>query len=74
MRNKPPLLLYLLKRTDYYGYDEYDSLIVAATSQSKAKKIEVKFWTSPENISAEFIGTAGTKTKPGIILGSFNAG
>jgi hypothetical protein len=41
--------LWLVERTNYFGYDEYDSLVVAANTAEDAKKIHPST-TSEHNI------------------------
>lgn len=68
--------LYLIKRTDHVGYDDYDALVVAAESEIKALSIEPEMgWKAfAPTFTIELIGTARAITKAGVVLGSFNAG
>ena len=79
--------IYLLNRTDKYGYDEYDSLVVIAESEEDAKTIDfdgsnILEYDCPSNcwvdnvnlINVELIGKADINQKRGVVLASFNAG
>jgi len=68
--------LWLLKRTDNVSYDEYDSFVVRATTEKKARVIarknnSVSSWTDDVFIECKRLSVRG---KAEIILGSFNAG
>lgn len=77
--------LYLIKRTDKIGWDEWDSIVVAAKTPKDAIKIHpsgrvvgwneiFSGWTNnPKNVKVTLIGEAEQK-EPGVILASFNAG
>jgi hypothetical protein len=67
--------LYFVHRGSSCGYDEYDSAVVCANSASNA--IEIVYancsessWPRNKKDYAELIKS----TKPGMIVGSFNAG
>ena len=71
--------LYLLKRTDEWGYDEYDSLVYAAESAQDAVDMSLKDdmyddWTTQNYIDITFLGFAESNITRGKIIGSFNAG
>jgi len=78
--------IYLIKRTDRWGYDNYDSVVVAAESAEEAVKInpDIEGWdceagfsswaASPDLVQATLLGTAAPDTESGIILASFNGG
>jgi|688.fasta_scaffold2128377_2 hypothetical protein len=81
--------LYLLEQEENSGYDTYDSMVVAAETEDKARLIHPNTWldnpwdrtkfnrdwaTSPDQVSVKLIGTAVEGTKSGVILSSFNAG
>lgn len=69
--------LYLISQTVNNEYDTYDSAVVAAPSAQAAKKMEpgsLECWTTPNNVTVKYLGTAKPRTKAGVILGSFNAG
>lgn len=73
------LNLYLVARTDKLGYDEYDSMIVAAESIDAARSMRPGIgdwtWTSQDNLTVSQIGIASEDiTEPKVILSSFNAG
>lgn len=78
--------LYLVKRTDEVGYEEYDSMVVAASSEDEARTTHPDgrwdeewagwswvFISDIESLSVELIGTAKDGLD-GLILASFNAG
>jgi hypothetical protein len=79
--------IYLLSQEDNIDYDTFDSVVVAAESEEKARLIHpdtlnedpwednYPSWAdSPDNVRVEFLGVAKEGTKEGIILASFNAG
>lgn len=82
--------LYLLMQDENSGYDTYDSMVVAAETEDRARLIHPNTWsdnpwdrtkllyrdwaTSPDQVSVTLIGTAVEGTKAGVILSSFNAG
>ena len=77
--------LYLLTQDEETGYDTFDSMVVAAKSETDAKSIHPYgdgawgYWSgcwpkSPECVDAKFIGYAVEGTPSGVILSSFNAG
>ena len=76
----------LVKRTDRWGYDEYDACVVQAMNEEQAKKVsphnyEIEdkqngvllrnYWN--DNLIATLIGINNNK-EPKLILSSFNAG
>ncbi len=84
-----PLYLYLVERTDNWGYDDYDAFVCAAASEDDARNMR------PEGLHAEWdrifdpwvhssakdtlkvtlIGRASRTTKePQVVLASYNAG
>ncbi|UQT02655.1 helicase superfamily 1/2, ATP-binding protein [Serratia phage vB_SmaM-Sureiya] len=65
--------LYIVERTDSVGYDEYDSCVVAALSESDAKYEATELWSKYDPVTVKFIGIADSK-EPGVIHSSFNAG
>jgi hypothetical protein len=66
------LKLWLIRRTDGVGYDEYDADVVVAKDEKSARNLS--HVGSHQGSIAEIIGTAIKGTKEGVILGSFNAG
>jgi hypothetical protein len=77
--------LYLLTQDVETGYDTYDSVVVAAKTETDAKSIHPegddawRYWSgcwpwSPESVSVKLIGKAVKGTPAGVILSSFNAG
>ena len=79
--------LYLISRTDDWGYDEFDSFVVAAESEENAFKLYPAMkdsaddgfkysnygWTFRENLKIECIGESYSKEEK-VIISSFNAG
>ena len=68
--------IYLVTRTDKWGYDEFDSIIVATKNVYNAKRIKERDcfgWTTSDYLEVELIGV-GNQEKECIILESFNAG
>ena len=75
--------IYKISQTANKDYDTYDSAIVLAPDAETAKKItpcgddeyDIKsYWTQPENVKVELIGTACPEITDVIILASYNAG
>lgn len=71
--------LYLLERLDDVGYDEFDSIVVAAATQQAACAIRPRCGWIPDNQAEDgvtlriaLIGTTHLPT--GIVHTSFNAG
>lgn len=78
--------LYRISQTVNYGWDTYDSAIVAAETENDARNIHPSgnnsnfggicswsTWCEPEDVNIELIGTAVTGIE-GVVLASFNAG
>ena len=86
----PTLNLYLLTQDDEEGYDTWDSCVVAAEDEHKARLIhpreawsknsgwgsgDLSGWAhKPENVKVLFIGIAASDIEAGVVLASFNAG
>lgn len=76
--------LYLLTQDVETGWDTYDSVVVAAKTETDAKSIHpctILGWgsrgdwpKSPESVDVKLIGKAVKGTPAGVILASFNAG
>jgi hypothetical protein len=80
--------IYIARRTDNHDYDEYDALIIVATNAVMAQLIIAngpdygrgpigEYFTGfrADNYMLVLIGTTiDNSIKPGMILGSFNAG
>lgn len=82
--------LWLIVQMERRGYDTYDSAVVAAETADEAIKVHPddyegssersRIWesytwaSSPDRVSAEYLGEAAADVKPGVILASFNAG
>lgn len=73
--------LYLIKRTDCIGYDETDSVVVAAASEAKAREHAKgaegdqpsSIWLS-EATTVELLGTARRGVRAGIVHTSYRPG
>ena len=65
--------IYLVTRTDDYGYDEYDSAVVIEKTPKKAMAFCEQYFNKGKMIY-ELLGTATSKQKAGDALASFNAG
>lgn len=78
--------LYLISQKENNNYDTYDSAVVVAENEWKAKHIhpngtimdfettsDFHCWTTPDNVKAELIGVA-KEGEYGVICASFNAG
>ena len=66
--------LYLVKRTNPVGYDEFDSAVIAEESASKARSVFQQLeWADDKYLVVSLIGYSSTE-EYGVILGSFNAG
>lgn len=63
--------LWLFKRTEW-GYDEYDSDLVAAESEDAARKLS--FVAHCRGATAQLIGMAQPEIEAGTVIASFNAG
>lgn len=68
--------LFILKRTDAVGWDEYDSYVVRAKNEAEARKITKEdayesSWAEDKDVTCERLSVRG---KSEAILGSFNAG
>lgn len=81
--------IYKLTNSVVDGYDTYDSAVVFALNEDRARKIHPSFlhdeeypwdgkndgtWCSSEEVSVEYIGSTIGEEKEGIICSSFNAG
>jgi hypothetical protein len=60
-------------------YDTYDSAVVCAINEDRAKQLTIEefwggSWTDIENLQIELIGTTITERKEEIIVASYNAG
>lgn len=77
-----PMNLYLVKRPDMPGYDEYDAyVVIAATPEDAVAAFPDKHhnlsgaWpVDPATLTVTRISTLAADVKPGVILASFNAG
>lgn len=73
------MALYLIKRIREPGYDEYDSKVVRAATESKARTMASQnpgdegseCWLDPIQSTCDVIADRG---KPAVILESFNPG
>lgn len=71
--------LYIVTRTDRVGCDEFDSLVIAAEDEDRAKDFKAdwmsfNYWASREDLEAKYIGEAKEGTEYGLVFSSFNAG
>jgi hypothetical protein len=74
--------LFKIWQTENNGYETYDSAIVAAKSKTDAANIHPDTypnpnhhtWVSPDKVFVEYLGTAKSKIKRGVICASFRAG
>lgn len=76
--------IYLVSRTDDWGYDDWDSFVVAASDEETARNTRPDgVWkdgraygwvplSKVDTLKVELIGT--TETHDGVILASYNAG
>jgi len=72
--------LYLIKRKDEIGWDEYCGFVISAKTPREARQTAshracdegFETWLSSDLSSCQKIGT--THRRPGILLDSFNAG
>jgi hypothetical protein len=69
--------IYLLERTDRWGYDEYDSAVVAAYDEDSAKALFPQSYAYgkpiAEVLKVTLVGTTWSDELD-LILGSYNAG
>ena len=79
--------IYLISQDKNEGYDSFDSAVVVAENEEKAKLIhpcgntdwdgiknEYYDWAKAEYVSVELIGIATGNDVPRVICSSFNAG
>jgi len=81
--------LFLISQDENDDYDTYDSAVVCAADERGAKLIHPdgcgedlseweKSWgtwaSTPDNVSAQYVGEAAPDVKPGVVCSSFNAG
>ena len=77
--------LFLLTQEQIAGYDTYDSCVVCAENEDKARLIRpcgkwgdpTRFpsWaTDPSEVNVKYIGDAESSIKEGVVMVSFNAG
>ena len=63
--------IYLLERNDLVGYDEYDSIVIAANNETQAREIAKETWGNQEDVNCENVSNP---KEAGLILASYNAG
>ncbi len=78
------LKLYLIKRTDDFGYDQYDSAVVVSDSLEHARMIQpggdalarpFVTWVFPKHVEAQYIGEADASLEiNSVVCASYNAG
>ncbi len=74
--------LYKISQDINHGYDTYDSIVVCAENEEKAKQVmeldepdELDSWvTDVKDLTVEYIGEARDGMEEDIICSSFNAG
>jgi hypothetical protein len=78
--------LWLIERTDKWGYDDYDMAVVCAETEENAKlthpdgESEVirddsyDSWAKYEEIKVSYLGEADESVGIGVVCASFNAG
>ena len=80
--------LYLISQDVNDNYDTFDSAIICAASEWKARMThpqecsnpwdgrdeDYSSWCAVNNVKAELIGVAGEGVEAGVVLSSFNAG
>ena len=79
--------LYLISQSENGGYDTYDSAVVVAESEERARMMhpsdgKIYPWpswsnawaTKPENISVDYLGEAKEPSAECVVIASFNAG
>ena len=78
--------LYLISQEANGGYDTYDSAVVAAEDEARARlthpdgcwelgPYQRHVWADdPRDVAVRYLGKADAAVKPGIICASFNAG
>jgi hypothetical protein len=80
--------LFLLSQDENNNYDTYDSVVVCADTEDEARLIHpdkpyrqnpwvnpYSSWCkTPKAVTVKYIGEAAPHVKPGVVLGSFNAG
>ena len=79
--------IYLIERNGKTGYDEYDSAVVFAESEYKARMThpssgpdwngEVRTydsWVKPEDVNVTLLGSTSENELPSVICASYNAG
>jgi hypothetical protein len=77
--------IYLLTRTDSFGYDDFVSAVVIAKNEVDAITIHPSgndsawenkndAWCKQDKVKAEYVGTANKQQVRGVLLSSFNAG
>ncbi len=77
--------LFLLTQEQVRGYDTYNSCVVCAKNEDKARLVRPsRTWedstpypswaTNPSKVNVKYIGDAEPSMKEGVVLASFNAG
>lgn len=71
--------IWILERKDSVGYDEYNSKVIAAMNETRAREIANEYvgdeghvWDSKDLVSCEEINLR--EIQEGLILADFNAG
>lgn len=63
--------IYLIRRTDDVGYDEFDAVVMTGNSAEEAERASI--FAGYKGLETTLVGT-GDYDAPTLILGSFNAG
>lgn len=73
--------IYLVERTDGWGFDDFDSFIAVAPDEEYAKSMIPRWqgrgggWPDPEHVKVICVGEAvPTFAEPTVLCASFNAG
>jgi hypothetical protein len=80
--------LWYIRRPDGADYDEYSDAVVAATTKKQAAETHPngrtamtepaedwnRTWVDPRTVIVEYIGTAKSGTKAGVVCASFHEG
>lgn len=71
-------MIFILKRKDRIGWDEYEEMVVRADNEDEARRLanedagdEGQLWTDYEIVSCKVVSTLGEKE---VILAAFDAG
>ena len=73
---KKLMKLWLLVRTDSWGYDDFNACVVVASTEEEARLIQPANygWCAVENVSVKYLGKTDQVFDSPVICASFNAG